>query len=99
MLPGAEQARVHSLDEAGAILDVFRKYGHTELDTARVYGGGSSEEMLGHLKWQDRGIVMETKLSPRANIGLPEGVATTHSPEHLRMGLEASLKALKTDTI
>jgi aflatoxin B1 aldehyde reductase len=43
---------------------------------------------------------METKLSPRAkNIGLPEGVATTHSPEHLRLGLEASLKALQTDKV
>ncbi|KAF2668026.1 Aldo/keto reductase [Microthyrium microscopicum] len=96
---GAEQARVHSLDDAGAILDVFRKYGHTELDTARVYGGGSSEEYLGELKWQDRGIVMETKLSPRANIGLGEGVQTTHSPEHLRQGLKMSLEALKTDKV
>jgi aflatoxin B1 aldehyde reductase len=83
-------------------LDVFQKYGHSELDTARVYGGGSSEEYLGLLKptWQERGIIMETKLSPRArNIGLPEGVATNHSPEHLRLGIEASLKALKTDKI
>jgi aflatoxin B1 aldehyde reductase len=96
---GAEQARVHSPEEAGEILDVFRKYGHTELDTARVYGGGSSEEMLGDLKWQDRGIVMQTKLSPRANIGLPAGQATTHKPEHLRLGLDKSLKALKTEDL
>jgi aflatoxin B1 aldehyde reductase len=90
---------VHSLEEAGKILDVFRSYGHTEIDTARGYGGGSSEEYLGLLKWQDRGIVMETKLSPRAKIGLPEGVQTSHRPEHLRLGLETSLKALKTDKI
>lgn len=98
-LTGREQARVHSLEEAGAILDVFRKYGHEELDTARVYCGGSSEEYLGRLKWQDRGIVMETKLSPRAKIGLPEGEETTHRPEHLRLGLETSLKALQTDKV
>jgi aflatoxin B1 aldehyde reductase len=42
---------------------------------------------------------METKLSPRAKIGLPEGQATTHRPEHLRLGLEASLKALQTDKV
>jgi aflatoxin B1 aldehyde reductase len=42
---------------------------------------------------------METKLSPRAKIGLPEGVQTTHCPEHVRLGLEASLKALKTDKV
>jgi aflatoxin B1 aldehyde reductase len=56
--------------------------------------------MLGDLDWQSRGIIMETKFSPRAkNIGLPEGVASTHSPEHLRLALEASLKALKTDKV
>jgi aflatoxin B1 aldehyde reductase len=94
---GAEQARVHSLKEAGEILDVFRKYGHTELDTARVYGGGSSEEYLGQLDWKKRGIVMETKLSPRAKV--VEGQQTTHSPEHLRIGLDASLKALQTEKV
>jgi aflatoxin B1 aldehyde reductase len=97
--PGVEQARVHDPEEAGKILDVFRSYGHTELDTARGYGRGTSEEMLGELNWQKRGIVMETKLSPRALIGLPEGVRTSHSAEHVRMGLETSLKALKTDKI
>ena len=33
---GVEQARVHSLEETKAILDVFQKYGHNEIDTARV---------------------------------------------------------------
>jgi aflatoxin B1 aldehyde reductase len=51
------------------------------------------------LDLKKRGIVLETKLSPRAKIGLPEGVATSHSPEHLRLGLDASLKALKTDKV
>jgi aflatoxin B1 aldehyde reductase len=44
---GAEQARIHDYDKAGELLDTFTKYGHRELDTARVYGGGSSEEYLG----------------------------------------------------
>jgi len=100
---GAEQARVHTLQETQGILDVFQKHGHSELDTAVVYGGGSSELMLGELTkptWQERGIIMETKFSPRAkNIGLPEGTASTHSPEHLRMALETSLKSLKADKI
>ncbi|KAF2102305.1 Aldo/keto reductase [Rhizodiscina lignyota] len=96
---GAEQARVYTHEEAGAILDTFCAHHHAELDTARSYGGGTSEEMLGELEWQKRGIIMQTKLSPRAKIGLPDGVTTNHSPEHLRRGLEMSLKALKTDKI
>lgn len=61
---GVEQARVHDLETAGAILDIFQKYGHNEVDTARAYGAGSSEEMLGDLGWQKRGIVMDTKYYP-----------------------------------
>jgi aflatoxin B1 aldehyde reductase len=51
---------VHDLKDAAAMLDVFQKYGHKEVDTARVYGGGSSDEYLGKLNWQERGLVMET---------------------------------------
>ncbi|KAF8860935.1 Aldo/keto reductase [Acephala macrosclerotiorum] len=99
---GAEQARVHSLEECASILDVFQKYGHSEIDTAIVYGGGSSEKYLGQLHWQDRGIVMDTKFSPRTNpvnLGLGADVKTTHSPDHLRRALTKSLESLKTDKI
>ncbi|RFU33148.1 hypothetical protein B7463_g3184, partial [Scytalidium lignicola] len=94
---GAEQARVHSLEECTAILDVFQKHGHNEIDTAIVYGGGSSEKYLGQLHWQDRGIIMDTKFSPRTVLAL--GVKTTHSPEHLRQALKCSLVSLQTDKI
>jgi aflatoxin B1 aldehyde reductase len=60
--PGVEQTRVHDLKDAAAMLDVFQKHGGKEVDTARVYGGGSSEEYLGQLNWKERGLVMETKL-------------------------------------
>lgn len=88
---GAEQARVHDLKECAAILDVFQKHGHGEIDTARVYGGGSSEEYLGHLDWQKRGIIMDTKFSPRTGL--------RHDPEGLREALKQSLQALKTDKV
>lgn len=97
LFPGAEQARVHSLDECAAILDVFQKYGHDELDTAIAYGGGSSEQYLGQLHWQDRGLVMDTKFSPRTNLG--PGIKTSHRPEHLREALSRSLASLKADKI
>ena len=41
--------RVHTLEDTTAILDTFQKYGHNEIDTARVYGDGSSEEYLSEL--------------------------------------------------
>ncbi|CAK7215240.1 hypothetical protein SBRCBS47491_002415 [Sporothrix bragantina] len=89
---GAEQARVHDLKDCAAILDVFQKHGHNEIDTARTYGGGSSEEYLGQLDLGKRGIVIDTKLSPRTG-------AYSHRPEALKPALLESLKALGVDKV
>lgn len=35
-----------------------------QIDTARTYTGGTSEEYLGDLGWQKRGLKMDTKLYP-----------------------------------
>ena len=96
--PGVEQTRVHTLEEARAILDVFQKFGHSEIDTARYYGQGSSEEYLGQLDWQKRGIIMDTKYYPTAGRGMP-GEQSTHKPEDLRKNLLASLKALGCEKV
>ncbi|RDW61973.1 hypothetical protein BP6252_11406 [Coleophoma cylindrospora] len=90
--PGVEQTRVFNLQDCGAMLDLFQKHGHKEVDTARVYGGGSSEEYLGELGWQSRGLVMETKLYP-----VPGKIS--HAAADLRAQLHASLKALQADKI
>lgn len=100
---GAEQARVHKLQDCAAILDMFQKHGHNEIDTARFYGEGSCEEYLGQLDWQKRGIVMDTKYFPTKGKPLqapdqPDG-GWTHSPEHLRANLIKSLQALKADKV
>lgn len=58
---GAEQVRIHDFEKAGELLDTFTKYGHRELDTARVYGGGSSEEYLGANR---ANLKLETLLTP-----------------------------------
>jgi aflatoxin B1 aldehyde reductase len=100
MTIGAEgmlQSRVYKLEDAGALLDLFQKHGHNRVDTARVYGQGTSEEMLGKLNWQPRGIVMDTKLYPTVGMGLP--VEISHGRKDLRENLLESLKALKTDQI
>ncbi|OAA60250.1 aflatoxin b1-aldehyde reductase [Niveomyces insectorum RCEF 264] len=100
---GVEQARVHSFDECNAILDVLQKHGHNEVDSARTYGGGSSEEYLGQLDWQKRGIIMDTKLAPsgrRAGAAASTTARTyTHEPAALKPALLESLAALKTDKV
>ena len=35
-----------------------------QLDTARTYAAGTSEEILGEVGWQKRGLMMDTKLYP-----------------------------------
>ncbi|KAK0628371.1 keto reductase [Bombardia bombarda] len=98
---GAEQARVHKLDDCSKILDVLQKYGHNEVDSARTYGGGSSEEYLGQLDWRKRGIIMDTKLSPSASKQTANTTVKgyTHKPEQLKSALLESLQALKTEKV
>jgi len=92
---------VPELDVAGEMLDVFTKYGHKEVDTARMYAGGTSEEFLGSLHWQDRGLVMETKLFPTKgkNMTMVTHEEWTLQPADVRAGFTASLEALKADNV
>ncbi|KAJ7740243.1 NADP-dependent oxidoreductase domain-containing protein [Mycena maculata] len=83
------------------LLDVFQKHGHNEVDTARIYSGGTMEELLGAVGWQERGLKMETKLFPTKgkNLGWLFPDEFSHSPADLRKGLNDSLAALKTDKL
>jgi aflatoxin B1 aldehyde reductase len=100
---GTEQARVHSLDDCSAILDIFQAPCHNKIDTARFYGEGSPESFLGDLDWQKRGIVTDTKYYPTAGRQMSKSSAPEdgwrHTPEYLRQNLMDSLKALKTDKV
>ncbi|KAF7304693.1 Aldo-ket-red domain-containing protein [Mycena kentingensis (nom. inval.)] len=89
--PGASGARVHDIKDVEAILDCFLSYGHKEVDTARTYAGGTSEEYLGRIDWKAKGLLIETKLSPRNDI--------SHTPEGLRKHLKLSLAALNAESI
>ncbi|KAL0947126.1 hypothetical protein HGRIS_013258 [Hohenbuehelia grisea] len=98
---GKMQSRVHDLKDVEAILHAFRAHGHTEIDTARLYGGGTSEEYLGKLDCKGLGLKLETKLYPftmPAQGGQP-AMSVSHSPEDLRKHLMISLKALNTDCL
>lgn len=91
--------RVYTLEEAKAMVDTFHRYGHDTIDTALVYGDGSSEEYLGSLDWPARGIKMDSKLYPTAFLpGLTE-YPYHHKPEDLRRGLTSSLSRLKTERL
>jgi aflatoxin B1 aldehyde reductase len=41
---------VHTVKEAKDMVDLFKSFGHLDIDTARDYGDGSSETLLGNLK-------------------------------------------------
>ncbi|KAH8434849.1 aldo/keto reductase family protein [Aspergillus melleus] len=92
--PDTLGARVHDTQDAAEILNVFESHGHNEIDTARIYGAGSSEEILAAAEWQKRGLVMATKLYPST-----VAESYTHQPDDLRHGLLKSLSALKADKI
>ncbi|KAL7955680.1 NADP-dependent oxidoreductase domain-containing protein [Trichoderma compactum] len=96
-LVGPESDEV-DLDKAKELLDIFQSHGYTEIDTARYYGSGTSEEYLGKLKWQDRGLIIDTKIYPTVVLPTDED-KWTHRPEHLRECLGRSLKALQADKI
>jgi aflatoxin B1 aldehyde reductase len=88
-------SRTHDLKDCEKILDVFQSHGHREVDTALFYGDGTSEEYLGDLNWQKRGLIMETKLYP----GPFKGAKITHTKADLRKYLLDQLKALKADKV
>ncbi|KAI0859693.1 Aldo/keto reductase [Xylaria cubensis] len=90
---------INSVEQAAKVLEVFQRHGHDELDSARAYGEGTTEELLGNLKWQNRGLKMDTKLFPTAGHALEKTSGYTHKPEDVRRGLLDSLKALKSDKI
>jgi len=88
---GTEGARVNDLEDVNKILDYFLQKGYTEVDTARAYTKGTSEEYLGKVNWQKKGLIVETKLYP--------GGPINHKPESIREHLNKSLEALKADKL
>ncbi|KAF7727632.1 hypothetical protein EC973_007290 [Apophysomyces ossiformis] len=78
-------SRITDKAEIQAIMDTFASYGHTDVDTARVYAAGTSEEILRELGATTK-FNVSTKIIP-----MQPG---DHRPEKLRETVQASLKAL-----
>jgi len=73
------------------IIDDFKAHGHNELDTARIYGSGTSEVILAELDWQKQGLVVDTKIR--------SFIPGIHAPEKIHASVQESLDALKTDKV
>ncbi|SNX84123.1 related to aflatoxin aldehyde reductase [Melanopsichium pennsylvanicum] len=102
-VPGAEQSRVHDLDDCRTILNIFASHGHKELDTARMYGLGSSEEYLRQLGYttpsSSHNFQIATKCFPSSrNPNFPAKNKYTFKPADIHRCIEDSLKALGTDS-
>jgi aflatoxin B1 aldehyde reductase len=87
----SRNARITDLNDFKTALDIFQERGHTELDTARVYGGGTQEGFTRQAGWKERGLSIATKLYP-----LSPGM---HKPEVIIRDFETSLKELGTDSV
>lgn len=97
---GNEGVRTSDPSDATAILQVLKKRGCTELDTSRVYGDGTAEELLGSVQCQDERFIVGTKIYPTKSTGL--SIFTyqyTHEPEDVRRATMDSLTALNTDKV
>ncbi|KAH7916003.1 Aldo/keto reductase [Hygrophoropsis aurantiaca] len=99
--PGTEGARIHDIQEVEAVLDIFQSHGHNEIDSARSYCAGTSEEYLGQIDCKARNLKLDTKYYPNSKIKnvYPDDGAHSHSPADLRVNLLRSLKALNTNKL
>ncbi|KAI9203020.1 Aldo/keto reductase [Polychytrium aggregatum] len=85
--------RINDLAVIQEILDLFHAHGHTEIDTARMYCQGNTEEVLAALNIQTshHGFSLATKVYPFQS--------GDHEPEKLKATFAASLAALKTQKV
>lgn len=98
--PGNEGVRITSVPDVTSMFTTFLSHGHNELDNARLYGGGSSEEYMAKADWQSHKLVMGTKLYPNEGKGMKMGTNVySHRPDDVRRGLFESLKALGADKV
>ncbi|KAJ3411399.1 hypothetical protein HDV05_002279 [Chytridiales sp. JEL 0842] len=85
--------RIQDRDLMRKILDTVKAHGHFELDTARMYCDGNTEEVLAELQVTNGngGFHIHTKAYPFS--------PGDHEPAKIRAQFEASLKALGTSTV
>lgn len=79
---GKEMARLHTPSACKALLDIAAAHQITELDTARVYGQGTSETMLARIGVQNEsGWMVSTKVAPNKRRGEQWGAYTLYTQD------------------
>lgn len=89
---GKSGARIHSVKGTEEILSCFRGFGYDELDTARLYCEGETEDYLKQAGYAASGFQLATKVYP-----MPTG--KEHEPELLRKTFETSLEKLGAKSV
>ncbi|SFS89680.1 aldo/keto reductase [Saccharopolyspora flava] len=85
------------LEDSRAVLEAALEAGITHLDTAEMYGGGRSEEIIGECLGSRRDdVVIATKFTPRPK---DETYRPGALAERIREACEGSLRRLRTDRI
>ena len=82
--------RISDLNEINAILNDFKARNYDELDTARIYCDGNTEQLLNDLDYSKR-FKLATKAFPFS--------AGSHQRAKLRQQFEESLNALGTQKV
>ncbi|MET0745030.1 MAG: aldo/keto reductase, partial [Microvirga sp.] len=87
-------------NEAFAILDAFVDAGGNMIDTADVYGGGASEELLGRWRARQSDKTDRIVVATKARFGTgPDVNDAGSSRPHLNRALNTSLRRLGVETI
>lgn len=87
-------------DASRAILHAYVDAGGNFVDTADIYSGGQSEDMLGRYI-ADAGLRNKLVIATKSGFSRTEGTALAggNGKKNIRASLEASLKRLRTDYI
>jgi aryl-alcohol dehydrogenase-like predicted oxidoreductase len=84
------------LDGTRAVVDAAIEAGVTFFDTADIYGGGQSEELLGQvLEGRRDQVVLATKFG----MDMHDGKGPRGSRDYIRQAVQGSLRRLRTDVI
>ena len=85
-------ARITDVDEFGKVLDLFQSRGYNEVDTARLYVGGTQEAFTREAGWKDRGLTLATKIQYPTTYGM-------NTYEGVLKSADLSLKELGTECV
>ncbi|MBT7988980.1 MAG: aldo/keto reductase [Anaerolineae bacterium] len=97
MIFGEQKERSTPADEAERIIHRYLDAGGNHIDTANVYAGGRSEEIVGAALRNHRDkVVLATKVRFPMGEGVNDGGLSRH---HIFNSVEASLKRLQMDVI